>query len=153
MPEVNGIFTIVVQEETVYSDKYEAGEIVKQDPKEGEFRKGDNTVIQVWVSAGEDIGTMIDVTNMTYAAAKVELKSLIEQYDLELVEPTEEEYVYRRRGDGELYHLHGPRCRRTSEKGRHDSLCHQPRARRSSRFPFRSLWASRLMRCWRKSRP
>lgn len=37
---------------------------------------------------------MIDVTNMTYAAAKVELKSLIEQYDLELVEPTEEEYVY-----------------------------------------------------------
>ena len=67
---------------------------MKQDPKEGEFRKGDNTVIQVWVSAGEDIGTMIDVTNMTYAAAKVELKSLIEQYDLELVEPTEEEYVY-----------------------------------------------------------
>lgn len=94
LPEVNGIFTIDVQEETVYSDKYKAGEIVKQDPKEGEFRKGDNTVIQVWVSAGEDIGTMIDVTNMTYAAAKVELKSLIEQYDLELVEPTEEEYVY-----------------------------------------------------------
>ena len=89
----DGTFQVVVAG-TEASDAA-VGEIVRQDPEPDTEKKGELPItINVWVSAGEDIGTMIDVTNMTYAAAKVELKSLIEQYDLELVEPTEEEYVY-----------------------------------------------------------
>lgn len=95
--ELNGIkdvFTIEDTGETIFSD-YPAGTIAKQDPEEGDYRKGDKTVIKVWLSAGEDIGTMVDVTGkFTLAQAKSELKSLVEKYDLVLEEPTEESKVF-----------------------------------------------------------
>ena len=75
------------------SSKYEEGRIVRQDPDAGETRKGGGLIIQVWVSAGEDVGEMIDVTNMTVAQANVALRSLIEQYDL-TVEAREEDEQY-----------------------------------------------------------
>ena len=75
------------------SSKYSEGRIVRQDPDAGETRKGGGLIIQVWVSAGEDVGEMIDVTNMTVAQANVALRSLIEQYDL-TVEAREEDEQY-----------------------------------------------------------
>ena len=75
------------------SSKYSEGRIVRQDPDAGETRKGGGLIIQVWVSAGEDVGEMIDVTNMTVAQANVALRSLIEQYNL-TVEAREEDEQY-----------------------------------------------------------
>ncbi len=75
------------------SSKYEEGRIVRQDPDAGETRKGGGLIIQVWVSAGEDVGEMIDVTDMTVAQANVALRSLIEQYNL-TVEAREEDEQY-----------------------------------------------------------
>ena len=75
------------------SSKYSEGRIVRQDPDAGETRKGGGLIIQVWVSAGEDVGEMIDVTDMTVAQANVALRSLIEQYDL-TVEAREEDEQY-----------------------------------------------------------
>ena len=95
--ETNGIkdiFTITVEESPIFSE-YPAGTIAKQDPKEGEYRTGGRTEITVWISAGEDVGTMIDVTkNFTFAQAKSELKALAEKYDLVFEEPTEESKVF-----------------------------------------------------------
>ena len=92
---IKDVFTIVPVEETLFSDEYPAGTIMKQDPVEGEFRKGDKTEITVWISAGKDIGTMIDVTkNYTLAQAKTELKALAEKYDLVFEEPAEESRVF-----------------------------------------------------------
>lgn len=87
---IKDIFTIEVSDDVYFSDEYPAGVIAKQDPAEGVNRKGDNTVITVWVSAGEDTGVMIDVTNITVAQAKSELKRLINKYDL-IVEALEED--------------------------------------------------------------
>ena len=75
------------------SSKYSEGRIVRQDPDAGETRKGGGLIIQVWVSAGEDVGEMIDVTDMTVAQANVALRSLIEQYNL-TVEAREEDKQY-----------------------------------------------------------
>ena len=47
LPEISGIFTLK-EMGTVFSEEYEAGTIAKQKPDAGEFRKGDNTVIEVW---------------------------------------------------------------------------------------------------------
>jgi beta-lactam-binding protein with PASTA domain len=95
--ETNGIkdiFTITVAEDPVFSE-YPVGTIAKQDPKEGEHRTGDRTEITVWLSAGEDVGTMIDVTKkFTFAQARSELKALTDKYDLVLEEPTEESKVF-----------------------------------------------------------
>ena len=93
MPDVAGIFEIKV-EGTEFSDEYPTDHIARQEPSAGEYRKGENTVIKVWISAGEDIGEMIDVTDQSVAEARVRLKSLIEQYNLNFVEPTEEDRVY-----------------------------------------------------------
>ncbi len=92
MPEVSGIFEIK-EMGTVFSDHPE-NTIARQEPAAGEYRKGENTVIQVWISAGEDVGEMIDVTNQTVAQAEVALRTLKEQYNLNIERPTEEEYVY-----------------------------------------------------------
>lgn len=94
MQEVAGIFDIKVSETPVHSEEYEEGKIARQEPAAGEYRKGDNTVIKVWLSAGEDKAAMIDVTNMTVPQAKAQMKSLIEQYHLTLEEPPEEEWVF-----------------------------------------------------------
>ena len=66
------------------------GEIIRQDPKEGEEKKGELPIpIKVWVSAGEDVGTMLNVTDMTYAQAVNYLRNLVEEYEL-VLQPEEE---------------------------------------------------------------
>ena len=76
------------------SSDYPEGTIAKQDPAEGEYRKGDNLVIQIWISSGEDTSVMLDVTKQTFAQAKQTMKNLIEKYDLVFEAPPEEEWVY-----------------------------------------------------------
>jgi len=87
MDGIKDIFEIQVSEETIFSDEYPVGTIAKQNPAEGEIRKGNNMVIQVWVSAGEDTGEMIDITKLTIAQANSELKKLKEKYDLTVLAP------------------------------------------------------------------
>ena len=82
---VRDIFTLKVNEESEFSEKYPIGTIARQSPGEGDHRKGDNLVIEVWLSAGEDTGEMLDVTNKTVAQANVLLKSLREKYNLEII--------------------------------------------------------------------
>ena len=94
LAEVEGIFEIQVQQETVFSKDYPVNTIAKQDPVSGVNRKGDNLVIKVWLSAGEDMGTMIDVKDMVYAQARVELRQLREKYNLKF--ENTDEYVIRR---------------------------------------------------------
>lgn len=66
------------------------GEIIRQDPKEGEEKKGELPItINVWLSAGEDVGTMLNVTDMTYAQAVNYLRNLVEEYEL-VLQPEEE---------------------------------------------------------------
>ena len=91
---IEGVFEIKVAEETFFSE-YPVNTIVKQDPTDGEICKGDKKVITVWLSAGEEVGKMIDVTKTyTWAQAKVKLKTLQEKYDLVIEEPTEESQVF-----------------------------------------------------------
>jgi serine/threonine-protein kinase len=89
--EINGvkdIFKINVAGEE-YSE-YDPGVIIRQDPEAEVYRRGDGLVINVWVSAGEEEGEMIDVTNKTVPEAKIMLKSLIDKYDLEVVAQEED---------------------------------------------------------------
>ena len=61
------------------------GEIVRQDPEPETEKKGELPItINVWLSAGEDVGTMLNVTDMTYAQAEIYLRDLIEEYELVL---------------------------------------------------------------------
>ena len=84
LAEVKDIF-ILVEKGSEFHDEYPEGVIVRQSPTEGSHRKGDNLTIEVWVSAGEDTGEMLDVVNKTVAQANVLLKSLKEKYNLELI--------------------------------------------------------------------
>ena len=93
MEGIKDVFEIVVSDESVFSSEYKAGTIAKQSPAEGEVRKGNNLVITVWVSAGEDTGEMIDVTKLTVAQANSELKKLKEKYNLTIVAP-EDDYKF-----------------------------------------------------------
>lgn len=66
------------------------GEIIRQDPDPETEKKGELPIsINVWLSAGEDVGTMINVTDMTYAQAEIYLRDLIEEYEL-VLQPEEE---------------------------------------------------------------
>ena len=66
------------------------GEIVRQDPEPETEKKGELPItINVWLSAGEDVGTMLNVTDMTYAQAEIYLRDLIEEYEL-VLQPEEE---------------------------------------------------------------
>ena len=79
----DGTFKIV-ERGSEASDE-EPGLIIRQDPEKDDQEKGETPItIEVWTSAGEDVGTMIIVTDMTYAEAKVALDDLIKQYDLTL---------------------------------------------------------------------
>ena len=80
---VKDVFTLEKQTE-IFTDEYAIGEIVRQDPEAGVHRKGDNTRIKVWISAGEEIGKMPDVSGMTAAQAKKAMQSLITKYQLTL---------------------------------------------------------------------
>lgn len=83
MPEIEGNFEIVVNEETVSSEEYPENTVARQHPKPGEVRKGENRVIEVWLSSGEEQGVMPDVTiKETAASAKVRMKDLIEKFEL-----------------------------------------------------------------------
>ena len=92
LPEIKDIFKIAIQG-TEFSDKYEKGEICRQDPEEGEERQGDNLVIKVWVSDGEDTGEMINVVGQSQRGAETLLKNLADTYDL-TIEAPEELMVY-----------------------------------------------------------
>lgn len=84
LAEVKDVFTLV-EKGSEFHDEYPEGVIVRQNPSEGSHLKGDNLTIEVWVSAGEDTGEMPDVVNKTVAQASVLLKSLKEQYNLEIL--------------------------------------------------------------------
>ena len=88
--DVKDIFEIVVNSEAVYSEEYGVGEIAKQSPSAGDYRKGGNLSIEVWLSAGEDTGVMPKVVNQTVAQARTTLKSLIDKYDLTIEAPEED---------------------------------------------------------------
>nr|WP_325258594.1 Stk1 family PASTA domain-containing Ser/Thr kinase [uncultured Oscillibacter sp.] len=83
LAEVKDIFTLV-KKGSVFSD-YPVDTIAQQNPTEGRHQKGDNLEIEVWLSAGEDTGEMLDVTNKTVAQANVLLKGLKEKYNLEII--------------------------------------------------------------------
>ncbi len=77
------------------SSDYPAGQIAKQSPEEGETLRGENRVIEVWISSGEETGEMLDITTgMVYAQARAQLKSLIEKFDLTFEEVPEEEWIF-----------------------------------------------------------
>ena len=90
LDNVKDIFEIVVKEEPFYSD-YPVGTIARQDPAQGEHRKGDNCVITVWVSAGEETGEMPYVLNKTVQEAKADMKRLIDKYNL-VIDDSEEQF-------------------------------------------------------------
>ena len=82
---IQGIFDIEVESESIPSDEYPAGTIARQSPEAGEIRKGDNRVIQVWISSGEAQATMPDVTvSDTVSSAKAKMRKLIKEFDLTL---------------------------------------------------------------------
>ncbi len=90
---IKGVFEIKVADERVFSDTYPVDTIAKQNPAENDIRKP-NTVIEVWLSAGEDTGKMIDVTGMTIAQADRALSNLKEKYKLTIDIPDESEYQF-----------------------------------------------------------
>lgn len=90
LDNVKDIFDISVKEEPFYSD-YPVGTIARQDPAQGEHRKGDNCVITVWVSAGEETGEMPYVLNKTVQEAKADMKRLIDKYNL-VIDDSEEQF-------------------------------------------------------------
>ena len=84
LPEVKDVF-VLKEMGSEFSSDDPVGTIVRQNPTEGTYRKGDNLVIEVWVSAGEETGEMLDVVNKTVAQANVILKDLKEKYNLEIL--------------------------------------------------------------------
>ena len=89
---VQGGFQIVLKDdEPFYSEEYGVGKIARQNPAEGEVRKGDNRVITVWVSAGEETGEMPYVLNKTVPDALAEMRSLKEKYNL-VFDSSEEQF-------------------------------------------------------------
>jgi serine/threonine-protein kinase len=83
MTEVKGIFTIA-EKSSEFNSEYSAGTIIRQSPDAGVQRKGDNLVISVVTSLGENTGEMIDLTNVEYQEGKIRLQALSRQYDLDL---------------------------------------------------------------------
>ena len=93
-PRVKDIFEIQKAGSEFSSDVQE-GHILRQDPKDGENRKGSQLVIQVWVSAGEETGEMPDLKNQTLQDARILLEKLNKEYNLELtVEAPEDQKQY-----------------------------------------------------------
>ena len=91
----DGTFQVVVAG-TEASDAA-VGEIIRQDPEPDTEKKGELPItINVWVSAGEDVGTMPDLTTkpMTYDQAMTILQDLVAEYELNVqpYEETQKEY-------------------------------------------------------------
>lgn len=92
---VDGTFQVVVAG-TKASDAA-VGEIVRQDPEPDTEKKGELPItINVWVSAGEDVGTMPDLTTnpMTYDQAMTILRDLVDEYELNVQSYEEAQKVY-----------------------------------------------------------
>lgn len=98
MEGIRDVFELKVMEESIFSEEYPIpGTIARQSPEPETNKKGELPItLQVWLSAGKDMGEMIDVvtTPYTLAQAKTALKALVDQYDLILEEPTEESQVF-----------------------------------------------------------
>ena len=91
----DGTFQVVVAG-TEASDAA-VDEIVRQDPEPETEKKGELPItINVWISAGEDVGTMPDLTTnpVTYEQALTILQDLVEEYELNIqpYEETQKEY-------------------------------------------------------------
>ena len=91
----DGTFQVVVAG-TEASDAA-VGEIIRQDPEAETEKKGELPItINVWISAGEDVGTMPDLTTnpVTYEQALTILQDLVEEYELNIqpYEETQKEY-------------------------------------------------------------
>ena len=91
LPEVKDIFTITRQDETFYSNDYAPGEIAKQEPAAGETRRGDGLEIKVWISAGQETGTMLNLADRSMAEVTVMMQDLKEKFHL-TIEEGEKEY-------------------------------------------------------------
>ena len=90
LADVKDIFTIEAKDETYYSTEYAPGQIAKQEPAPGETRKGDNLVITVWISAGQETDEMPDLKNRSMAEVTVMMQNLKKKYDLNIVEEERE---------------------------------------------------------------
>ncbi len=91
--DIRDIFTITTSGQAVNSSEYGVGEIAKQDPAPGVTRKGDNLTITVWLSAGVETGTMLDLRDKSMAEVTVLMKPLVDKYDLK-IEAVEEDKQY-----------------------------------------------------------
>ena len=89
-PRIEGVFEIQKAGSEFSADVPE-GHILRQDPKNGETRKGSQLVIQVWVSAGEETGEVPDLENKSEQDARILLEKLNKEYDLELTVEAPEE--------------------------------------------------------------
>lgn len=87
---VQGVFTLEKKGEEFSEEP--AGVIIRQSPVSENYTSGENLVIEVWVSAGEDTGVMLDVVNKTVAEAKMYLKDLKDRYNLEIEEDTDHQF-------------------------------------------------------------
>ncbi|MBR3640425.1 MAG: PASTA domain-containing protein, partial [Oscillibacter sp.] len=90
--QVKDVFTIE-EKGSVFSTEYPEGVIAEQNPAPKETRKGNQLVIEVWTSLGEERGEMISVKGMTAAQARIKLSTLIEKYHLTIVDD-EENYQF-----------------------------------------------------------
>lgn len=91
MDSVKGVFKIKVDGKAV-SDKYASGTIISQTPEEGDTKKTD-LVIHVTVSSGKGSGEMIDVANMDLRDAKIKLKELLSDNNLDMtIDSSKEQY-------------------------------------------------------------
>ena len=90
-PRVAGIFEIQ-KAGSEFSADVQEGRILRQDPQKGETRKGNQLLIQVWVSAGEETGEMPELENKSEQDARILLEKLNKEYNLDLtVEAPEEQ--------------------------------------------------------------
>ena len=89
-PRIEGVFEIQ-KAGSEFSTDVPEGHILRQDPKKEETRKGSQLVIQVWVSAGEETGEVPDLENKSEQDARILLKKLNKEYNLELTVEAPEE--------------------------------------------------------------
>ena len=86
-PRIEGVFEIQ-KAGSEFSTDVPEGHILRQDPKKEETRKGSQLVIQVWVSAGEEVP---DLENKSEQDARILLEKLNKEYNLELTVEAPEE--------------------------------------------------------------
>jgi serine/threonine-protein kinase len=75
-PEIDKDVFTITEGETLYSDKYDAGVVMAQDPEADKKLKGDDLNITVTISGGKEYVGMIDVSNLSYRDALIKLQAL-----------------------------------------------------------------------------